>query len=101
MHRTRKLCAIMIDTVGRELLIHSEAKLDEQGWPRHSRKLSVKTGDKASHVQREYQMQFSVALTWNLNMPHHIHLMNLSCSHHRRTDSKAKKELCNSQTFRR
>ena len=46
MHKTRKLCAIMIDTVGRELLIDSEAKLDEQGWPRHEQKLSVKTGDK-------------------------------------------------------
>lgn len=48
MHKTRKLCAIMVDTVGRELLIDSEAKLDEQGWPRHEQKLSIKSGDKAS-----------------------------------------------------
>lgn len=46
MHKTRKLCAIMLDTVGRELLIDSEAKLDEQGWPRHEQKVSVKRGDK-------------------------------------------------------
>lgn len=47
MHKTRKLCAIMLDTIGRELLIDSEARLDEQGWPRHEQKLSVKMGDKA------------------------------------------------------
>ena len=46
MHKTRKLCAIMIDTIGRELLINREAKLDESGWPVHEHVLSVKVNDK-------------------------------------------------------
>lgn len=46
MHKTRKLCAIMIDTIGREILIHSEAKLDAKGWPLDEQKLSVKVNDK-------------------------------------------------------
>ena len=48
MHKTRKLCAIMIDTIGRELLIDRESKLDANGWPIHQQVLSVKSGDKVN-----------------------------------------------------
>ena len=47
MHKTHKLCAVMVDTIGRELIINREAKLDERGWPVHEgQPISVKTGDK-------------------------------------------------------
>ena len=45
MRRTRKLCATMIDTVGRELLVVRESKLDENGWPRLSGGVRVKAND--------------------------------------------------------
>ncbi|KAK9796683.1 hypothetical protein WJX73_008597 [Symbiochloris irregularis] len=35
MRKTRKLCAVMVDTIGRELIINREARLDERGWPVH------------------------------------------------------------------
>lgn len=46
MHKTRKLCAIMVDTIGREILINREAKLDARGWPVHQQVLSVKVNDR-------------------------------------------------------
>lgn len=52
MHKTRKLCAIIIDTIGREILVNREAKLDERGWPIHEQALSVKVNDKVAHSSK-------------------------------------------------
>ena len=47
MRRTRKLCAIMVDTIGRELIINREVQIDDKGWPKHEgRPLTVSKGDK-------------------------------------------------------
>lgn len=52
MRRTRKLCAVMVDTIGRELIINREAKLDERGWPVHEgQPIAVTVGDKVCSRQ--------------------------------------------------
>ncbi|KAK9824152.1 hypothetical protein WJX72_008125 [[Myrmecia] bisecta] len=46
MRRTRKLCAIMVDTVGRELIVNREATLDESGWPVHEGGITIQANSK-------------------------------------------------------
>lgn len=47
MRKTRKLCAVMVDTIGRELIINREARLDERGWPVHEgQPIAVAAGNK-------------------------------------------------------
>ena len=47
MRKTRKLCAIMIDTIGRELIINREVQIDDKGWPKHEgQSLKVAKGDR-------------------------------------------------------
>ena len=50
MHKTRKLCAIMVDTIGREILVNREAKLDSRGWPTYEQVLSVKDNDRVGSL---------------------------------------------------
>jgi hypothetical protein len=52
MRRTRRLCAITVDTIGRELIVVRESKLDELGWPVHSHPFSVKAGEKVRSACR-------------------------------------------------
>lgn len=44
--RTRKLCAVMLDTTGRELMVQRDFRLDERGWPYHDIPLDVRAGQK-------------------------------------------------------
>lgn len=46
MKKTRKLCAIMIDTIGRELTINRPTVSDHSGWPTFDKGISVKANDK-------------------------------------------------------
>ena len=46
MQRTRKLCAIMLDTTGREITVLREHEIDEKGWPEHVNKMEIKQGQK-------------------------------------------------------
>lgn len=46
MRRTRKLCAVMLDTVGRELIVERGAHLDETGWPIHDSNVSIAPNSK-------------------------------------------------------
>lgn len=51
MRKTRKLCAVMVDTIGRELVINRENKLDERGWPVHEgQPIQVSAGDKVIYT---------------------------------------------------
>ncbi len=54
MRKTRKLCAVMLDTTGREIMVMREHEIDENGWPEHVNKMVVKEGQKVhilgSHV---------------------------------------------------
>ncbi len=47
MKRTRKLCAVMIDSVGRELIINRPTTDDEDGWPTFEAGISVEANQKA------------------------------------------------------
>ncbi|KAK9804986.1 hypothetical protein WJX73_008258 [Symbiochloris irregularis] len=40
----KKLCAVMLDTTGRELLIRRKFTLNDQGWPQHEDPTEVQTG---------------------------------------------------------
>jgi len=44
MRRTRRLCAVMLDTLGRELMIRRKYGVDENGWPGIFEQLSVQQG---------------------------------------------------------
>jgi pyruvate kinase len=44
MRRTRRLCAVMLDTLGRELMIRRKYGVDENGWPGIFEQLNVKQG---------------------------------------------------------
>ncbi|KAL3159599.1 hypothetical protein ABBQ38_010011 [Trebouxia sp. C0009 RCD-2024] len=42
--KTRRLCAVLLDTLGRELMIRRSYSLDEKGWPKHDGAFEVKRG---------------------------------------------------------
>lgn len=44
VRRTRRLCAVLLDTLGRELMIRRSYSLDERGWPKHDGSFEVKRG---------------------------------------------------------
>lgn len=46
MKKTRKLCAIVIDTIGRELIVNRPTVDDEDGWPKFDKGISVNANDK-------------------------------------------------------
>ena len=46
MRKTRKLCAVMLDTTGREIMVMREHEIDEKGWPEHVNRMEVKEGQK-------------------------------------------------------
>ncbi len=47
--KTRKLCAIMIDTIGREITINRPTVSDGAAWPTFDKGISVKADDKVGH----------------------------------------------------
>ena len=49
MRRTRKLCAVMLDTTGREIMVMREHQIDEKGWPEHVHNMDVREGQKVEH----------------------------------------------------
>jgi pyruvate kinase len=45
MRKTRKLCAIMLDTLGREVMIRRPFRIDPGGWPNQAgQEIEIKTG---------------------------------------------------------
>lgn len=44
MQRTKRLCATIVDTVGREVLVRTEYELDKDGWPVHTSTTSITQG---------------------------------------------------------
>ncbi|KAL3153441.1 hypothetical protein ABBQ38_011776 [Trebouxia sp. C0009 RCD-2024] len=51
MRRTRKLCAVMLDTTGREIMVMREHQIDEKGWPEHVHDMQVTEGQKLTITQ--------------------------------------------------
>ncbi|KAK9866972.1 hypothetical protein WJX84_008720 [Apatococcus fuscideae] len=44
VRKTRRLCAIIVDTLGRELFVRRSYNLDPTGWPAHDNPLHIKNG---------------------------------------------------------
>jgi len=40
----RKLCAVMVDTLGREVMVVKQIELDERGWPQHGADTRITSG---------------------------------------------------------
>ena len=58
MRKTRKLCAVMLDTTGREIMVMREHEIDEKGWPEHVNQMEVKEGQKV-HIPNSRVVCFS------------------------------------------
>ncbi|KAL4425448.1 hypothetical protein ABPG75_009464 [Micractinium tetrahymenae] len=48
MRRTKRLCAVMLDTLGRELMIKRKYGVDENGWPGIFEQLRITKGQKVT-----------------------------------------------------
>jgi len=46
MRRTRRLCAVMLDSLGREIMIRREYGVDESGWPGIFDQLNIEAGQR-------------------------------------------------------
>ena len=46
MRRTKRLCAVMLDCLGRELMIKRKYGVDETGWPGIFEQLNIKRGQR-------------------------------------------------------
>lgn len=44
IRKTRRLCAIIIDTLGREMFVRRSYRLDETGWPAHDQPIVISQG---------------------------------------------------------
>ncbi|GBF87464.1 pyruvate kinase [Raphidocelis subcapitata] len=54
MRRTRKLCAIMLDTLGREVMIRRPFRIDDDGWPTQAgQEIEVKAGQRLTLTTRD------------------------------------------------
>ncbi len=71
MRKTRKLCAVVIDTIGRELIVNRPTVDEVDGWPKFDKGISVKAEDKVerplttvcqmsfcAHVMSSYTLHF-------------------------------------------
>ena len=48
MRRTRRLCAVMLDSLGREIMVRRKYGVDENGWPGIFDQLEIKAGQRIS-----------------------------------------------------
>ncbi|GAB4821631.1 hypothetical protein N2152v2_008677 [Parachlorella kessleri] len=44
MRRTRRLCSVWLDTMGREMVVRRKVEYDEGGWPAHGESLKAEKG---------------------------------------------------------
>lgn len=44
MKRTRKLCAVILDTLGREMMVRRPCAIGEDGWPSHPEPMEIAAG---------------------------------------------------------
>ena len=90
MRKTRKLCAVMLDTTGREIMVMREHEIDEKGWPEHVNQMEVKEGQKV-HIPKSHVVNFSrvccahfccclYGCSTHLNYTHNVqHAQRLDC----------------------
>lgn len=61
---TRRLCAVMLDTVGREIFVKRPHKIAENGWPYHDNVISIKESERVVLTARDVPASANV---WPLN----------------------------------
>jgi pyruvate kinase len=56
MRRTRRLCAVVLDTLGREIMVRRPFRIDPDGWPNQiGQEIPVKCGDKLTLTTRDVE----------------------------------------------
>lgn len=56
MRRTRRLCAVVLDTLGREVMVRRPFRIDPDGWPNQiGQEIPVKAGDKLTLTTRDVE----------------------------------------------
>ncbi|KAK9908291.1 hypothetical protein WJX75_005628 [Coccomyxa subellipsoidea] len=70
--KTKHLCAVILDTVGRELMIRRDYELDNEGWPTHKEVLEVKKGQELVVTTDETAVASSTRLP--ISYPHFAHM---------------------------
>ncbi|BDA44759.1 probable pyruvate kinase 2, cytosolic [Coccomyxa sp. Obi] len=70
--KTKLLCAVILDTIGRELMINREYELDEEGWQHHKEVLEVKKGQELVVTTDETAVASSTKLP--ITYPHFAHM---------------------------
>jgi len=56
MRRTRRLCAVVLDTLGREIMVRRPFRIDPDGWPNQiGQEIPVKRGDKLTLTTRDVE----------------------------------------------
>lgn len=53
MQSCKKLCGVMVDTLGRELMIKRRFVLGPDGWPKHDETLSIEAGATVTITTRQ------------------------------------------------
>lgn len=44
MFETKRLCAVMLDTLGREVFVRRDVEVGPDGWPKHGKEIEVPLG---------------------------------------------------------
>ncbi|EIE21536.1 Phosphoenolpyruvate/pyruvate domain-containing protein [Coccomyxa subellipsoidea C-169] len=70
--KTKLLCAVILDTVGRELMIRRDYELDSEGWPTHKEVLEIKKGQELVVTTDETAVASSTKLP--ISYPHFAHM---------------------------
>jgi hypothetical protein len=45
MQKTHSMCGVMVDTLGREIMVRRPFTLDSDGWPQHEEPFAVAAGE--------------------------------------------------------
>ena len=46
MKKSRRLCAVVVDTLGREIFVRRSFKIGDDGWPYHDHKIQIEATQK-------------------------------------------------------
>eukprot|EP00878_Enallax_costatus_P008141 GHUV01008513.1.p1 GENE.GHUV01008513.1~~GHUV01008513.1.p1 ORF type:complete len:786 (+),score=206.32 GHUV01008513.1:278-2635(+) len=68
MKRTKKLCAIILDTLGREMMVRRPCAIGEDGWPTHPEPMEIVAGQIITLTTRDDAE--STTDVWPMTYPH-------------------------------
>lgn len=72
MKISHRLCAIMLDTAGREICVRRPFKIGEDGWPYHDHPISIKEGQKVCICPPNPPPATLVSLQFVLSIFNHV-----------------------------